>query len=70
MDVARTNMLKFFKIRFRTGSKVTQFFAGFNSLTPINYIWFFEFSIPYLLVKLRYAESMTQGILYAHSNVV
>jgi hypothetical protein len=70
IDVLRTHTLQFFKIKFKTDRKVTVFFNSFNSLGVMSYIWFFEYSLPYFLVKTRYAESISQGLILTMSDVV
>lgn len=70
IDIIRTHTLQFFQTSFRTDRKATIFFKGFNGLSVLSYVWFFEYSIPYFLVKLRLAESLGQGLMLTRSDVV
>jgi hypothetical protein len=70
IDTFRTHTLQFFKIKFKTDRRATVFFNSFRNLTPLSYVWFFEYSIPYFLVKIRFAESISQGLLLSLSSLV
>lgn len=70
IDTFRTHTLQFFKIKFKTDRKTTVFFNSLRGLNPLSYIWFFEYSLPYFLVKIRFAESISQGLLLTLSNLV
>lgn len=68
IDVFRTNILKFFKTTFKTTSTTNLFFNTFTSLTPLSYIWFFEYNIVYFLIKLKWVESIGQSIILVKNN--
>lgn len=70
IDVFRTHTLQFFKASFRTDRKATVFLKGFRGLSTLAYVWFFEYSLPYFLVKIRLAESVSQGLALVRYNSV
>ena len=70
IDVFRTHTLQFFKTKFSSDRKVTVLLNGFRGLTSLSYIWFFEYSLPYFLVKTRFAESIGQGLTLVLGDVI
>lgn len=70
IDTFRTHTLQYFKVKFSTDRKTTVFFNKLSNLNPLSYIWFFEYSVPYFLVKIRLAESVSQGLMLALTNAV
>lgn len=70
IDIFRTHTLQFFKIKFRAERRTTVFFNSFKGVTALSYIWFFEYSLPYFLVKIRFAESISQGLVLSLNDTV
>lgn len=62
IDVFRVHTSKFFNFKHRTTINTTLFLKSFFSMTTLAYIWFFEYSVVYFCVKLRFAESMGQSL--------
>ena len=70
IDVFRTHTLQFFKLWDKTDRRNTLVFKGFRGFSPLAYIWFFEFSLTYFLIKIRFSESMPQSLVMVLGGVV
>lgn len=70
INVFRTHTLQFFKTKYDGDRRVTVFLKSFLGVHPLTYIWFFEYSLPYFLVKIRFAESLGQALLLVYNDVV
>lgn len=70
INTFRTHTLQFFKMKFEDDRRVTVFLKSFMGVHPLTYIWFFEYSLPYFLVKARFAESLGQAMVFLQRDCV
>lgn len=50
-------------MKYEDDRRVTVFLKSFMGVPPLTYIWFFEYSLPYFLIKARFAESLGQAMV-------
>lgn len=70
INIFRTHTLQFFKMKFEDDRRVTVFLKSFMGVAPLSYVWFFEYSVPYFLVKARFAESLGQAMVLVQRDCV
>ena len=70
INVFRIHTLRFFKFKSQSTRKNTIFFQGFDGFSVLAYIWFFEYSLPYFLIKTRFAESIGQGFSICYTGLL
>lgn len=69
IKIFRSHSLLFFRKSFNTERKTNLFFKGFESVSTLSYMWFFEFNLPMLLIKVGFASSVRNAysLVTSHS---
>lgn len=70
INVFRSHTLQFFKISYKTNKRINIFFSGFNGFNTLAYIWFFEFSLLYFLIKIHLSESVSQSLIFLKNKIL